>query len=90
MYEDIQKYWPLFLLALFLIYQVYDYFSFKALLEKTGRNFCEENEYEFCGIKHAKAHFSVIYKTDENNRRKYKKFRMNALFGRINYLAWLD
>ncbi len=89
MYNIIQNYWVAILFSLFVVYQIYDHYMFKSLLEKVGKNYCNENEFDYVGIKHAKGHFSVIYKTVESGRRKYKKFRMNTFFGKIRYLEWL-
>ena len=88
-YEFLTMYWFVFLFVLFVVYQIYDHYSFKSLLEKVGIDYCVENDHEYIGIKHAKGHFSVIYKTTDNERRKYKKFRMNAFLGKIKYLEWL-
>jgi len=89
MYDFILKFWPAIIFVLFVVYQIYDHYSFKRKLEQVGKEYCDSNEFEFVGIKHAKGHFSVIYKTGENGKRKYKKFRMNAFLGKVTYFEWL-
>ena len=88
-YELLTKYWVALLFFLFVSYQVFDYFSFKNLLNGVGRDYCAENSVEFVGIKHAKSHFSVIYKKEGSGKRMYKKFRMDAFLGKIKHLEWL-
>lgn len=83
-------YWPLVMLLFLVIYQVFNYVSFKKQLDRVGREYCVENDFEYIGIKHAKTHFSVIYKAADSGKRKYKKFRMNtSLIGKISFLEWL-
>jgi hypothetical protein len=89
MYDFILNYWIAILFALFVVYQIYDHYTFKNLLEKVGKSYCSEHEFDYVGIKHAKGHFSVIFKTAESGRRKYQKFRMNAFLGKVRYLEWL-
>jgi len=90
-FSFLNEYWLPLVFLLFVAYQVFDYFNFKGHLEKVGQRFCDTNGVEYIGIKHAKAHFSVIFKTPENGKRKYRKFRMNTSFlWKMNYFEWID
>lgn len=90
MIELINNNWGCGLVILFVIYQVFDHYSFLHLLNKTGKTYCEKNNFQFVEIKHASAHFSVVYKSAGSGRRQYKKFKFNAFLGKVTLLEWLD
>ena len=84
------EYWFLFLALIFVIYQIFNYYNFSKHLNRVGKEYCDENGFEYVEIKHAKAYFSVVYKNTENNKRKYKKFRMDtSILGKVKFLEWL-
>lgn len=72
---------------LIIIYPIYDGIMGHFHLNRVGREFCAQREVEFLGIKHAKAHFSVMHK--EGGRKKYAKFRLHTSLGRLKSIEWL-
>jgi len=88
-FELIQKYWVIIAILIFVVYQVFDHYSFLNLLNKTGKDYCLKNGYEFVEITGAKGHFSIVYKTSDSGKRKYQKFRMDAFLGKVKSIEWI-
>ena len=72
-----------------VVYPTYDYFMVRHHLRRVGLEYCRENGCTFIGIGHAKAHFSVIYKTADSGRRQYAKFILRTSLGRFRGVEWL-
>ena len=90
MYDFIIKYPFLIIFIIYIAYSLINGIFHSSLLTKIGKEFCKENNYEYVNIKSCKSHFSVVYKTPESGRRKYKKFRMNNILNKVKYLEWLE
>lgn len=85
-----KEHWGLVLFGLVLIYTIIIVIVHGWHLRSFGREFCLENGHEFIEVKSAKAHYSIVYKTLESGRRKYKRFRMRTtLLGKRRFVEWV-